>query len=143
MATSRFTSSLALPSEHTDAIGSVWIQQDESRQASTQAWAAQSSFFVLEDRMSSCNSKSLTQTFRTICRLLLPEDYGTSSSLQEARRQELTTYLQHLKHKQHAEPSADLTFGTDFYSLVQHLSEQRKTEYKSVRGNAPSQMALQ
>ena len=33
MDTSRFTSSLALPSEQEGAAGLVWIQQDEPRQA--------------------------------------------------------------------------------------------------------------
>lgn len=69
-----------------------------------------------------------------MCRSHLPKELSRSDSLQEARRQELTAYLQHLKHKHFADPSADLTFGTEFYSLVQRLSQQRKTEYESVRG---------
>ncbi|KAL3137762.1 hypothetical protein ABBQ38_005025 [Trebouxia sp. C0009 RCD-2024] len=67
----------------------------------------------------------------------LPNELSKSDDLQEARRQELTAYLQHLKHKQSAEPSADLTFGEDFYSLVQRLSEHRRTEYESIRGWVP------
>ena len=64
----------------------------------------------------------------------LPKEVCRTDSLQEARRQELKAYLKHFKHAQSAEPSANLTFGTDFYSLVQRLSQQRKTEYESVRG---------
>ncbi|KAL3150652.1 hypothetical protein ABBQ32_000452 [Trebouxia sp. C0010 RCD-2024] len=72
-----------------------------------------------------------------VSRLHLPDELSKSHDLQEARRQELTAYLQQLKHKQSAEPSADLTFGKDFYSLVQRLSQQRKTEYESIRGWVP------
>lgn len=127
MDTNRFTSSLALPSEHTDAVASVWIQQDEPRQA----LAASSPIAHSEATQT---KQRLTIIACTIRRSHLPKEPSSSNSLQDARRQELTAYLQHLKHKQSAEPRADLTFGKDFYSLVQRLSQQRKTEYESVRG---------
>lgn len=64
----------------------------------------------------------------------LPIELSGSFDPQEARRQELTAYLQSLRQNQSAEPSTHLTFGTDFYSLVQRLCQQRKTEYASIRG---------
>lgn len=134
MDTSRFTSSLALPSEQEGAAGLVWIQQDESRQA--MAAVTIHGVSKLEPQLLPKKRKQPLKHARTTCRLHVPSELSRSSSLQEARRQELKAYLQHLKRKQSAEPGADLTFGSDFYSLVQRLSQQRKTEYESIRGTA-------
>lgn len=70
-----------------------------------------------------------------VCRLQLPSKISGPEDLQEKRRQELTAYLQQLKQT-HSDSTqnAELTFGADFYSLVQRLSQQRKTEFESTRG---------
>jgi hypothetical protein len=53
---------------------------------------------------------------------------------QEQRRQELTAYMHHLKQKSPDEKPAGMVFGAEFYSLVQRLSQERKTTYESIRG---------
>ena len=53
---------------------------------------------------------------------------------QEQRRQELSHYLQQLKERPNDSKPARMAFGAEFYSLVQRLSCERKTEYESIRG---------
>ena len=132
MDTILFTSSLALSPELEDAAGSVWVQQDISRQALKPTIIHGSAVCKLKCYVH--HTSHLTPC--TVCRSHLPAELSSSDDHQQARRQELTAYLQQLKHKQSVEPSADLTFGKDFYSLVQRLSQQRKTEYESIRGTA-------
>lgn len=68
----------------------------------------------------------------------MPTELSDVEALQEQRRQELTTYMQQLKQKQSVNGQiADLTFGADFYSLVQRLLQEKKTEYESIRGTVP------
>ncbi len=61
-------------------------------------------------------------------------DLPSLESEQEQRRQELTAYLHHLKQKSPDKEQAGTAFGAEFYSLVQRLSQERKTTYESIRG---------
>ncbi len=61
-------------------------------------------------------------------------DLPSLESEQEQRRQELTAYLQHLKQNPPDKKQAGTAFGAEFYSLVQRLSQERKTTYESIRG---------
>lgn len=61
-------------------------------------------------------------------------DLPSLESEQEQRRQELTAYLQRLKQNPPDSKQAGTTFGAEFYSLVQRLSQERKTTYESIRG---------
>ncbi|KAL0034494.1 hypothetical protein WJX79_005414 [Trebouxia sp. C0005] len=65
-------------------------------------------------------------------------DLPSLESEQEQRRQELTAYLQRLKQNPPDSKQAGTTFGAEFYSLVQRLSQERKTTYESIRGWIPT-----
>lgn len=61
-------------------------------------------------------------------------DLPSLENEQEQRRQELTAYLHHLKQKSPDKQHAGMGFGAEFYSLVQRLSQEKKTTYESIRG---------
>ncbi|DBA91774.1 TPA: hypothetical protein ACH3X1_003363 [Trebouxia sp. C0004] len=65
-------------------------------------------------------------------------DLPSLENEQERRRQELAAYLQHLKQNSPDRKQAGITFGAEFYSLVQQLSHERKTTYESIRGWIPT-----
>ncbi|KAL0053140.1 hypothetical protein WJX82_001504 [Trebouxia sp. C0006] len=65
-------------------------------------------------------------------------DLPSLESEQEQRRQELTAYLHHLKQTSPNKKQAGTAFGAEFHSLVQRLSQERKTTYESIRGWIPT-----
>ena len=90
-----------------------------------------------------CQCQLLCQTtinlWRDFCQACVALLYRTADlhsleTQQEQRRQELSHYLQQLKERPNDSKPARMAFGAEFYSLVQRLSCERKTEYESIRG---------
>lgn len=127
----RFTSSLALPSHDEADSPALLLSQDEHRQACLLLLLVYTlcTSVALEPLLSRGNCYGL-------CRPDAAATQDDRVAEQNQRRQELREYLELMRTRQGSDDTSETQtrFGLDFYNLVQRLSQEQKAEYASIRG---------